>query len=165
MKDEKKPILLAISHCLLNPNVRAEGLSRHPEIKNKILKFAEKYNAKIKQLPCPEFSFLGKREPKTYDEYIQIPGFKEFCEKLAEDFVNNIEKNEDYYTVVVGIARSPSCSVCWVYDKNNNLKKGEGVLIHFLRKKIKAAFMEIDYHEIDSSIQRVEEILKSVQIF
>ncbi len=173
MRDEKRPIILAVSHCLLDPKVRAKGLSQHPEIKEKILKLAEKYNAKIKQLPCPEFLFLGEREPKTYDEYMKIAGFEKFCKKLAQDIIDKLKNNKDYYIIVVGIARSPSCAVFQVYDKNNNLRKGEGILIRFLQKELKAVFTptpkilvwgftEIDYHQIDDSINKIEEILESI---
>lgn len=131
-----KPVILVLSHCLLNQKVRAHGLTQHPEIKKKILKLAKKYDIKIKQLPCPEFLLLGEREPKTYDEYIETVGFKDLCEKLAEDTVNNIKKLGGCPVVVIGIARSPSCSISCVYDRYNNLKKGEGIFIHFLREKM-----------------------------
>lgn len=173
MRDENrknKPIILAVAHCLLNQKARARGLTQHPEIKQEILKLATKYNAKIQQLPCPEFLFFGEREPKTYDEYMETSGFKDLCEKLAEDTVNNLKKFGDCPVVVIGIARSPSCSISYVYDRNNNLKKGEGIFIDLLRKKIpvrhsadgKTAFIEMDYREIDTSIERIEKILKTI---
>jgi len=156
-----KPIILAVSPCLLNPKVRAEGLSQHPEIKKKILKLAEKHNAKIEQLPCPEFLFLRKRQPKTYDEYVQIKGFKKFCEKLAQDFIGKIKRYGNCHIFVIGIARSPSCSISYVHDKNDKLKKGEGLFIHSLRRKIKATFGEIDYRNIDASIEKIEKIIET----
>ena len=161
-KNNKKQVILAIAPCLLNQNLRARGLTQHPEIKEKILKLAGKYNAKIEQLPCPEFLFIGEREPKTYDEYIELEGFGNFCEKLAEDTLKNIKKFKTFPIIIIGIARSPSCSISYIYDKNNNLKKGEGILIHFLRKKLKAVFSEIDYHEIDDSLKKIEKNLKTI---
>ncbi len=113
-------------------------------------------------MPCPEFLFSGEREPKTYDEYIETGGFKDLCEKLAEDVINNLKKFRDSPVVIIGIARSPSCSISYVYDRHNNLKKGEGILIHFLRKKIQAVFAEIDYRDIETSIEKIEKILKSI---
>lgn len=165
MKNIKtKSVVLVLSHCLLNPEVRAKGLSQHPEIKEKILKLAEKYNAKIEQLPCPEFLFLGEREPKTYDEYIEIEGFKESCKKLAEDVSNNLVKSGECFIVVIGIARSPSCSISYVYDRNNNLKKGEGLFTHCLRKKIptNSVLLEMDYHNIDGSIKKIRKVLETI---
>ncbi|MDD5455211.1 MAG: 2-thiouracil desulfurase family protein [Candidatus Ratteibacteria bacterium] len=159
---KNKPIILAVSHCLLNPEVRAKGLSQHTEINKKILKLAEKYNAKVEQLPCPEFLFLGEREPKTYDEYAEIKGFKEHCKKLAETIANKLKKTGNCHTVVIGIARSPSCAISQVYDRNNKLKKGEGILIHFLRKRMKAILAEIDYHRIDNSMREIEDILRII---
>jgi len=156
-----KPIVLAVSHCLLNPKVRAEGLSQHPEIKKKILNFAEKYNAEIRQLPCPEFLFLGPREPKTYDEYTEIEGFRDSCGKLAEDITRALKKFKGFSVIVVGIARSPSCSISYVHDKNDKLKKEEGLLMYSLRRKIKAEFTEIDYHDIDASIEKIEKIIET----
>ncbi|MCK4905243.1 DUF523 domain-containing protein [bacterium] len=160
---DNKPIILAVSHCLLNSKVRANRLSQHPGIKDKILRLAKKYNAKIEQLPCPEFLFLGEREPKTYDEYIEISGFKNSCEKLAKDFISNLGDINECHLIVVGIARSPSCSISYVYDKNNNLKKGDGMFIHCLRKKKSdnIIFLEIDYHQIDISIEKIKIALET----
>ena len=159
--NKKKPIILAVAHCLLNPEVRARGLSQHPEIKEKILKLAPKYNAKIEQLPCPEFLLLGEREQKTYDEYIKTKGFKELCKNLAEETAQKLKKFKGYNAlIIVGIARSPSCSDSYVYDRNNNFKKGKGLFIELLRKQLpECIFSEIDYHHIDASIQKIEEIL------
>ncbi len=171
LKPNKKTVILTVAPCLLNPKLRANGLSQHPGIKQKIIKLARKYNAKIEELPCPEFLFLGEREPKTYDEYMELEahptrpggqGFKGFCEKLAEDVIENLEKFKDYHIVFIGIARSPSCSVSYVYDRNNNLKKGEGILIHFLRNKVKAVFLEMDYHKIDGSIKEIKAVLETI---
>lgn len=159
---QNKPIVLVLAHCLLNQKVRAKGLTQHPEIKQEILKLAKKYNAKIQQLPCPEFLFLGEREPETYDEYMETAGFKDLCEKLAEDAFNNLKKFGGCPVIIIGIARSPGCSISCVYDRNNNLKKGEGIFIHSLRGKIKAVFAEIDYREIENSVERIEEILKTI---
>ncbi len=161
---QNKSIVLVLSHCLLNPKVRAKELSQHPEIKDKVLKLACKYNARIEHLPCPEFLFFGEREPKTYDEYLEIEGFKDSCEKLAEDIINNFEKYDNSYIVVIGIARSPSCAVSQVYGRKNNLKKGKGMLIYFLHKKMSGntVFTEIDYHKIDVSMRKIEEILKTI---
>ena len=92
---QNKPIVLVLAHCLFNPKVRAKGLAQHPEIKKKILKIAKEYDTEIQQLPCPEFLFFGEREPKTYDEYIETIGFKDLCEKLAEDAINNLKKFGD----------------------------------------------------------------------
>jgi len=172
-KIKNKSVVLVLAHCLLNQKVRAKGLTSHPEIKKKILKIAKEYDAEIQQLPCPEFLFLGKREPKTYDEYIETGGFKDLCEKLAENVVNNLKKTGDCSVVVVGIARSPSCSVSYVYDRHNNLKKGEGIFMHFLHKRIpvcsdpqkvgeKAVFTEIDYREVDASIEKIEKTFKTI---
>ncbi len=154
-----KPIVLVLAHCLINTKVRAKGLTQHPEIKDKILKLAKKYNARIQQLPCPEFLFLGEREPKTYDGYIEVVGFKGSCEKLAKDTINNLKNLRDGTVIVIGIARSPSCAISYVYDRNNNLKKGEGIFISFLRKNLEATFIEIDYREIEDSIGRIDKIL------
>jgi predicted secreted protein len=160
---QNKSIVLFLSPCLLNQNLRAHGLTQHPEIKKKISKIAKKYNAKIERLPCPEFLLLGEREPKTYDEYVEIAGFKDLCEKLAEEVSNTFKKFKKCNIVIVGIARSPSCSVSYVYDRDNNLKKGEGLFIQFLRNKTSghAIFAEIDYRQIDVSIEKIKKILKN----
>ena len=160
-----KPTILVLAHCILNPKVRAKGLTRSFETKDKILKLAKKYNAEIRQLPCPEFLFLGEREPKTYDEYMEVVGFKDSCKKLAEDFIANLKDINKCHLIVVGIARSPSCSVSYVYDRYNNLKKGEGLLVHFLQEKIadNVAFAEMDYRDIDTSMGKIEEILKTIR--
>jgi hypothetical protein len=42
------------------------------------------------------------------------------------------------------------------------LKKGEGMLIHFMRRKIRATFAEIDYQDIETSMGGIEKILETL---
>lgn len=160
---QNKSLVLFLSPCLLDQKIRAVGLTPHPEIKNKILKIAEKYNAKIEQFPCPEFLMLGEREPKTYDEYMEIKGFKDLCKKLSEETVKNLKKLKNHHILIVGIARSPSCSNSYVHDRNNKLKTGKGFFMDLLHKKSAGwKFSEIDYDYIDASIKKIEQILDEI---
>ena len=166
MSKTNKPLMFFIAPCLLDPNLRAKGLTPHPETKDKILKLAEKHNAKIEQLPCPEFLLLREREPKTYDEYMEIELFRELCKRLAEETARKLEKFKGHKVLIIGIARSPSCSNSYVYDKNNNLKEGKGLFIALLHEKFTPTpkalvwgYTEIDYRDVDGSIERLDRLI------
>lgn len=161
-KSHNKPLILLLSHCLLNQKVRAQGLTSHPEIKEKLLQLVEKYSIEIEQLPCPEFLLLGERETKTYDEYSEIPHFKSFCNRLAEDVAEKLHKFHNCTLLLAGIARSPTCSLSLVYDREKKLKRGRGIFMEFLQKKLNATSIEIDYDEIENSVKKIEDLIRTI---
>jgi len=154
-----KKTILVVPYCIFNQEARTKGLTPHPEVKKEILALARKYHVEIEQLPCPEFLFLGEREPKDFDQYKKIPGFQDFCKQLADRVCSELEKFKDSSLLVLGIARSPSCSLSEIYI-NGKLQKGKGLFMQELTKRLKAEWVELDYDHIDVSSEKVTAFLE-----
>ncbi len=140
--------ILFVSHCLLNSEVRADGLSK-PDV-NTVKAVGELISSNdvlLEQLPCPEFSFLGKRAKMTKNEYEKTTGFREHCTRLAQNVAKTLEDFADIdHKVIIGIARSPSCSISKVY-RGEKLVNENGIFIEEIKKRISKniKFLEIDY--------------------
>ncbi len=158
---ESKKIILLLSHCLLNQEVRAEELTPHPEALGWIGKILEEFAVGIYQMRCPEFEFLGRRRKMRYDEYANLKGFKEHCEKIAEEVANYVNRLSSSHVVVVGIARSPSCSLSKVNIEGRWIE-GKGIFMESLQKSVKASFLEWDYECSSCSYENLKEYLKSM---
>nr|WP_242551257.1 CD3072 family TudS-related putative desulfidase [Enterococcus hulanensis] len=67
------------------------------------------------QLPCPEFIVLGgDRPPMTYEEYRELPNYRQTCQELLEPMIQQIQayQAEGYqYLGIIGINESPNCSI------------------------------------------------------
>ena len=160
--------ILFVSHCLLNPEVRADGLSSPDvDIVKNVCGLVSKYNILLKQLPCPEFSFLGKRTKMTKDEYEKITGFREHCSRLVQDVVKKLEDFADIdRKIIIGIARSPSCSINKVY-RGEKLVNENGIFIEEIKKRIgknikflEMKFLEIDYKNFIDSLKKIGNAIK-----
>ena len=150
--------ILFVSHCLLNPEVRADGLSK-PDVSivEAVGELMSGHDVLLEQLPCPEFSFLGKRAKMTKDEYEKITGFREHCSKLAQGVVKTLEDFADIdRKIIIGIARSPSCSLSKVY-RGKELVSENGVFIEEIKKRTgkDIKFLEIDYKNFVDSIKHL----------
>ncbi|NOZ64060.1 MAG: DUF523 domain-containing protein [Caldiserica bacterium] len=156
----KKPFLLILSHCLLNQGVRAEGFPFEKKIQEGIHRIIARYHPSLLQMPCPEFSFLGKREKMTYDQYEKLAGFREHCKKLAEEIRDYVRKS-DAHCLVIGIAGSPSCSLSRIKVKEEK-RKGKGIFMQELEKKIKGEYLDLDYDNPEASLAKVEELLQKL---
>ncbi len=160
--------ILFVSHCLLNPEVRADGLSK-PDVNTVeiINELVSEHNVLLEQLPCPEFSFLGKRAKMTKDEYEKLAGFRDHCSRLARGVVKKLEDfaNIDR-KIIIGIARSPSCSISKVY-RRGKLVNEDGVFIEEIKKRIgkntkslEMKFLEIDYKNFVDSLKKIGSVIK-----
>ena len=150
--------ILFVSHCLLNPEVRADGLSK-PDVSivEAVGELMSGHDVLLEQLPCPEFSFLGKRAKMTKDEYEKIAGFREHCSRLAQGVVKTLEDFKDIdHKIIIGIARSPSCSLSKVY-RGEELVNENGIFIEEIKKRTgkNIKFLEIDYKNFVDSIKKL----------
>lgn len=106
--------IVVVSHCILNQNVVVQGWERaigaFP-----IAKYLLEQNISFLQLPCPEFLTLGKpRPPMEYQEYADLPGFRENCRLWLQPTIAQLQTYHDYgydYLGVIGIHHSPNCSI------------------------------------------------------
>lgn len=155
----EKEKLVFLSHCLLNQLVRA-GNSFTPSVTEKILKTLAEFPLYIFQLPCPEYLFAGRRSKKTQDVWEKMPGFRDFLSSLA----TRVEREtwwirKDKKILLVGIARSPCCSLSQVY-RGEKLVEGKGLWIKELEKKFKFTIIEFDFKNIDNSLFILKKNLK-----
>jgi len=155
--------ILFVSHCLLNPEVRADGLSKPgANIVETICGLVSKHNILLEQLPCPEFSFLGRRTKMTKDEYEKITGFREHYSRLAQGVVKTLEDFKDIdHKIIIGIARSPSCSLSKVY-RGEELVNENGIFIEEIKRRTgqNIKFLEVDYKNFADSIKKIGKAIK-----
>ncbi len=149
--------IILLSHCLFNQEVRAKGFERDEKLVKRIFEIISKANLPVFQMPCPEFTFLGEREKMTYDEYEKLSKFREHCKELAED-VSNFIKKWNGEPIIVGIAGSPSCSLSRV-KVGNEKKKGTGIFMQELKRRIKGKYIEIDYDFPEESLRKFSKVI------
>lgn len=106
--------LVAVSHCVLNQNAVIHGWERASGAFPFALELLQQGIAMI-QLPCPEFLTLGAdRPPMTYEEYAQIPNYRQTCREMLLPILQQIQayQEEGYdYLGMIGIHESPNCSI------------------------------------------------------
>ncbi|MGL9730500.1 hypothetical protein IGI44_003918 [Enterococcus sp. DIV0756] len=103
-----------MSHCVLNQNAVIHGWERARGAFPFAIELLRSGIALI-QLPCPEFIVLGgDRPPMTYEEYHNLPDFRQECQRLLQPMIQQIQayQAEGYqYLGVIGIHESPNCSI------------------------------------------------------
>ncbi|HCM87072.1 MULTISPECIES: CD3072 family TudS-related putative desulfidase [Enterococcus] len=106
--------LVAVSHCVLNQNAVIHGWERARGAFPFAIDLLSRGVALI-QLPCPEFIVLGGgRPPMTYEEYRDLPAFRQQCQAMLQPMIQQIQayQMEGYqYLGVIGINESPNCSI------------------------------------------------------
>jgi predicted secreted protein len=134
--DSRSGKIAIVAHCVLNPNSRAQGLVRKPNITTAITNFLLRNNIGIIQMPCPEITYLGPlRKPRTKEEY-DTSQFRKLCRKIARDIIHQIQEYNSYgikTLFILGVEGSPSCGV----------NETTGVLIEELRKLLFKKQIEI----------------------
>ncbi|WP_376716864.1 CD3072 family TudS-related putative desulfidase [Enterococcus hulanensis] len=105
---------MAVSHCVLNQNAVIHGWERARGAFPFAIELLSRGIALI-QLPCPEFIVLGgDRPPMTYEEYRELPNYRQTCQELLEPMIRQIQayQAEGYqYLGIIGINESPNCSI------------------------------------------------------
>lgn len=103
-----------MSHCVLNQNAVIHGWERARGAFPFAIELLRSGIALI-QLPCPEFIVLGgDRPPMSYEEYHNLPDFRQECQRLLQPMIHQIQayQAEGYhYLGVIGIHESPNCSI------------------------------------------------------
>ena len=176
--DNRSHKVILVAHCLLNQNSKAMGLV-HPPYSSMVFEFLsllDKYNIGVEVLPCPELEFIGiPRIPRTKTEYEEL-GIRKVCRKLA---LHVLKLAKTYVRAgcqilgLIGIARSPTCSVTQVYigsgSKGKTLVKGRGIFIEeletaFKKANLKIPFLEWDYKKPEQSLKAIENLLKTTSV-
>jgi len=119
-----------VSPCVLNPALRAEGITRPSDIEafNKAQERCRRFGIEIVPLPCPETLYLGaSRAPGTYLERLNTPKFQQLLDDL-ETRVRAIIAERGPPLCIIGANSSPTCGVTSTYygEEGGRPPKREG---------------------------------------
>jgi len=106
-----------VSPCILNPALRAEGITRQSDIEafNRAQERCLRFNIDMVPLPCPETLYLGPaRAPGTYLERLNTPEFSRLLDEL-ESQVNETIVERGPPLCIIGVNSSPACGVTSTY--------------------------------------------------
>lgn len=123
------------SPCILNPGLRAEGITRPSDIAlfYKVQERCAKFSVDMVPLPCPETLYLGAdRQPGTFLERLDHPGFHALMDTL-EGQVKEIIDEHGPPIGIVGVNSSPTCGVTSTYYGSSGdeppKRSGRGVFL------------------------------------
>jgi len=154
-----------LSHCLLNPGLRARGLGSPQEALPHLSRLLAELMGRgycVLQLPCPEAAFLSvRREPATRAEY-ERAGLRRKAVELAESvagLVASMASAGAEVSLLIGVAGSPSCGVRTTHVTSASVREpGAGVFVEELLSRpelrgVKA--LEWDFRDPEGSLARV----------
>jgi nucleoside 2-deoxyribosyltransferase/predicted secreted protein len=105
------------SPCVLNPGLRADGITRPSDIElfQRSIERCEQFFVEMVPLPCPETLYLGPgRQPGTFLDRLNTPAFSALMDKLEED-VHRIIQERGPPLCIIGVNSSPTCGVTSTY--------------------------------------------------
>ncbi|HOX35141.1 MAG TPA: nucleoside 2-deoxyribosyltransferase [Methanoregulaceae archaeon] len=119
-----------VSPCVLNPSLRAEGITRPSDIAafNRAKERCRRFGIEMVPLPCPETIYLGAgRSPGTYLERLNTPAFLRLIEELESQVRIEIAERGPPLCIV-GVNSSPTCGVTSTYygEEGGKPPKREG---------------------------------------
>ncbi|MDD4254638.1 MAG: nucleoside 2-deoxyribosyltransferase [Methanofollis sp.] len=118
-----------VSPCLLDPSLRAEGITKESDLRAfaAALERCRRFGIEVVPLPCPETAYLGRgRAPGTYVERLDTPAFTAVLDRMEEEVLAVVEKRGPPLCIV-GVDSSPCCGVntTWHDEK----KGGRGAFL------------------------------------
>ncbi|HEX3000947.1 MAG TPA: nucleoside 2-deoxyribosyltransferase [Methanoregula sp.] len=123
------------SPCILNPNLRAEGITKPPDIEafRRTKERCGEFGIRMVPLPCPETLYLGPgRQPGTFLERLDSPAFSRLLDDLETE-VKEIIRENGPPLCIIGVNSSPTCGVTTTYygSRGNEPPKraGRGVFL------------------------------------
>ncbi|MBN2496853.1 MAG: hypothetical protein JXR96_19840 [Deltaproteobacteria bacterium] len=151
--DSRSRIVVFAAHCLLNQNVKVQGLvDEHPAAVMPLLRLLFDRGAGIVQMPCPELRELGLGRPLGTDtrEQYDTPSYRQTCARIAAELAAQISAFlAAGYRVpcVLGVEGSPSCSVVRAPvlgpEKQRVLRPGSGLFIEALDAELARAQLDV----------------------
>ncbi|HNX16830.1 MAG TPA: nucleoside 2-deoxyribosyltransferase [Methanoregula sp.] len=105
------------SPCILNPSLRAKGITHPADIAvfARAMGRCKKFGIDVVPLPCPETLYLGPdRKPGTFLERLNTPEFATLLENLCGQ-VNAIIAEKGQPLCILGVNSSPTCGVTSTY--------------------------------------------------
>lgn len=123
------------SPCILNPDLRAEGITKPSDIEafQRTKERCGEFGIRMVPLPCPETLFLGPaRQPGTFLERLDSPKFSGLLDDLETE-VKEIIRENGPPLCIIGVNSSPTCGVTTTYygSRGDELPKraGRGVFL------------------------------------
>ena len=123
------------SPCILNPALRAEGITKPSDIEafERTKARCDAFGIQMIPLPCPETIFLGPaRKPGTFLERLDGPAFDRLLDSLEEQ-VKEIIVKDGSPLCIIGVNSSPTCGVTSTYygsrDDEPPKRAGRGVFL------------------------------------
>jgi nucleoside 2-deoxyribosyltransferase/predicted secreted protein len=132
--------------CILNPSLRAEGITNPSDLVlfDRCIERCKNFGIEMVPLPCPESLYLGAgRAPGTYLDRLNFPEFTTLIDKLAEE-VKKIIDTRGPPVCILGVNSSPTCGVTSTYYGKSGIeppkRAGRGV---FLKKFSSIVAMDV----------------------
>ena len=123
------------SPCILNPALRAEGITRPSDIElfERAKERCKEFGIEMVPLPCPETIYLGPdRRPGTFLERLDTREFSSLMGDLARG-VHEIVAEKGQPLCIIGVNSSPTCGVTSTYygeeDGKPPKREGRGVFL------------------------------------
>jgi nucleoside 2-deoxyribosyltransferase/predicted secreted protein len=125
------------SPCVLNPDLRAPGITKPPDIRlfANAVERCHKFGIEIVPLPCPESLYLGPdRKPGTYLERLNTREFSDLMGRLEQE-VKDCIRERGPPLCIIGVNSSPTCGVSstWYGAVGDKPPKREGRGVFLLR--------------------------------
>jgi nucleoside 2-deoxyribosyltransferase/predicted secreted protein len=105
------------SPCILNPALRAEGITKSSDLGffGSAIERCKKFGIDMVPLPCPETVYLGPdRKPGTFLERLNTPEFTNLLDELLKKTKAVIDQRENP-VCILGVNSSPTCGVTSTY--------------------------------------------------
>jgi nucleoside 2-deoxyribosyltransferase/predicted secreted protein len=105
------------SPCILDPGLRAEGITRPSDIElfRRSIERCRRFSIEMVPLPCPETLYLGPgRQPGTFLERLNTPAFASLLDTLEGNVLRDIGERGPPLCIL-GVNSSPACGVTSTY--------------------------------------------------
>lgn len=119
------------SPCILNPNLRAEGITSDEDIRvfSRCIERCREAGIEIITLPCPETIFFGEgRAPGCFQGRMDVPEFLTLLDQLEETVRQKIAEKGEGPLFILGVNSSPTCGVTKTYYTEEK-SDGAGVFL------------------------------------
>ena len=154
-----------VPFCIPCQSAKASGLTKHfPAVVGPLVDLFEEHNVNIVQLPCPEMHGEALvREPHDIT-YYERGDFIDKCQELARaqaDIIEQFVKGDFRIVALLGIERSPSCSLGHV-RRRGSVEEGNGVFMREMLEELRGR--NIDLFSLSLDLADLEDVLVSLRL-
>jgi len=158
--------IVFVSHCLLNQNTRAKGMSESQGGIKELMNMLSEAGVGIVQIPCPQFETNGGPDWKV-NKTCDTKAYRSYCKKLSSDILVQVKKylSKDYKVLgILGVEFSGTCAVFQTTESGKRTP-GKGVLMEEIeeamrKKNFQVPLLGVNLSNIYSSVEKVQNLLK-----